>query len=163
MDEATGVVKDTYLEIESGLGKVPNLFKTLAHKSDLLRGTWMRMNAIMKDDLLPRKVKMLVALRVSALNGADYCVNAHYNGLKNLGYNVESLERVKAGDYELLAPVEGKILTFVDKATNNYGELEDSDFEGLGMEEEEILELTSVIDLFSGLNRLTEILDIPLD
>jgi len=163
LEESTGIVKDVFLDIQANKGSIPNLFKTLAHKPQILRATWNRMKSIMKDEKLPAKVKKLVALRVSILNNAEYCINAHYNGLLHLGYPPEILEQVREGDYQLLTKIEARILEFVDKATNNFWELADDDFDELALQQEELLELVAVIDLFSGLNRVTTILDIQKD
>ncbi|WP_018249511.1 carboxymuconolactone decarboxylase family protein [Orenia marismortui] len=163
VEEATGIVKDILLDIKSKKGSVPNLFKTYAHKPQILRATWNKMSSVMKDDLLPKKLKKLAALRVSVLNKSEYCINAHYNGLKQIGYPSEVLDQVKAGAYELLTEVEARILNFVDKATNNYADLSKDDFDKLALKEEELLELIAVIDLFSGLNRFTAILEIEKD
>lgn len=163
LEESTGIVKDVLLDIKQQKGSIPNLFKILAHKPQILRATWNRMQSIMKDEKLPAKVKKLVALRVSILNNAEYCINAHYNGLMQMGYPPEVLEQVREGDYQLLTEIEARILEFVDKATNNFWELADDDFEELALQEEELLELVAVIDLFSGLNRVTAILNIEKD
>ncbi|GAB6099589.1 hypothetical protein JCM16358_14680 [Halanaerocella petrolearia] len=162
-DEAMNITKDVFTKIEDKVGSVPNLFRTLGHKPDTLRATWELMEAVMKDDLLPRKLKKLVALRVSILNQADYCIDKHYQSLQQIGYPVEILDKVKGGDYDHLTEIEARVLKFIDKALAKEYELQESDFTELHFEEEELLELVTVVQLFSGLNSFTKILDIELD
>ncbi|GAB6137222.1 carboxymuconolactone decarboxylase family protein [Halanaerobaculum tunisiense] len=162
-EEAKNITKDIFIKIEDKLGSVPNLYRTLGHKPDTLRATWELMELVMEDDLLPRKLKKLVALRVSTLNQADYCIDKHYQSLQQIGYPDEVLAKVKKGEYEKLTEIEAKVLKFIDKALAEEYKLQEADFTELQFKEEEILELVTVVQLFSGLNSFTKILDIKLD
>ncbi|AGB40765.1 hypothetical protein Halha_0794 [Halobacteroides halobius DSM 5150] len=162
-DEAMNLTKDVFNKIENKLGSVPNLFRTLGHKPDTLRATWELMESVMKDDLLPRKLKKLVALRVSILNQADYCIDKHYQSLQQIGYSTDVLERVKVGEYEYLTEIEARVLRFIDKCLDQNYQLQEPDFTELHFTEEELLELVTVIQLFAGLNSFTRILNIELD
>ncbi|MCK8816696.1 peroxidase-related enzyme [Natroniella sulfidigena] len=162
-EEATGITKDIFAEIEEQFQMVPNVFKALAHKPDILRASWNKVTSVMNKGALSVELKKMVALRVSVINQAEYCIAKHYQGLESLGYSTEVLDQIKASDYSNLDELESRVLSFVDQATNNYQELTDDDFNQLGLDEEELLEVVAVIDLFSGFNRLTEILAIDLD
>ncbi|MCK8828278.1 carboxymuconolactone decarboxylase family protein [Natroniella acetigena] len=162
-EEATGITKDVFAEIEDQFQMVPNIFKVLAHQPDILRANWNKVTSTMKEGALSVELKKLVALRVSVLNQAEYCIAKHYQGLESLGFSTEILDQVKAADYSNLNDLETRVLTFVDQATNNYQDLTDDCFNQLGLKEEELLEVVAVIDLFSGFNRVTEILAVDLD
>lgn len=71
-DQASDVVRRIYDAIEGRSGSVPNFFKMLAHKPDVLRAFNQMYSAIWADEALPTKIKELAYLRVSILNGCEY-------------------------------------------------------------------------------------------
>ena len=73
-EEATGKVKDIYGEIKSKLGIdfVPNLYKVMACKPDLLETNWNKAQTVMKPGKLDTLSKEIIAVAVSAVNGCDY-------------------------------------------------------------------------------------------
>ncbi len=74
-EEATGKVKKIYEEIKSQLGIdfVPNLYKSMGPNPDYLEVNWNRVNTIMvKEGVLDRLAKEIIAVAVSAVNCCDY-------------------------------------------------------------------------------------------
>ena len=53
-------------------GNVPNLFRVLAHRPPLLRTFTAHFDAVMGEGRLSIRLKELVAVRVSQLNGCRY-------------------------------------------------------------------------------------------
>jgi alkylhydroperoxidase family enzyme len=53
-------------------GAVPNMFRTLAHAPDLLQTFFAFFRAVLAEGAVPTRVKEMVAVRVSSLNGSRY-------------------------------------------------------------------------------------------
>lgn len=73
-EEATGKVKEIYDDIQSQLGTdfVPNLYRVMACKPELLEANWSRSQMVMKPGKLDRLTKEIIAVAVSAVNSCDY-------------------------------------------------------------------------------------------
>lgn len=73
-EEATGKVKEIYDDIQSQLGTdfVPNLYKVMACKPELLEANWSRSQMVMKPGKLDRLAKEIIAVAVSAVNACHY-------------------------------------------------------------------------------------------
>ncbi|MGR9074201.1 MAG: carboxymuconolactone decarboxylase family protein [Gammaproteobacteria bacterium] len=79
VEQATGKVRAVYDEIERTFGQVPNLFKAMAAADpEWLAVNWQREKSIMLEDgPLDRKIRELIAMTVSIINGCGYCSLAH--------------------------------------------------------------------------------------
>lgn len=53
-------------------GNVPNMFRTAAHRPELLRTMLAHFRAVMESGTVPLKLKELLAVRVSQINACDY-------------------------------------------------------------------------------------------
>lgn len=53
-------------------GAVPNMFRTLAHAPDLLSTFFAHFRAVLAEGEVSTRVKEMVAVRVSHLNGSRY-------------------------------------------------------------------------------------------
>lgn len=83
-EEATGKVKEIYGEIKKKFGKVPNVFKAMAHSPDYLEAMWGRQKIIMAPghlgDICAGKpaaeigalIKEIVTVAVSATRNCEY-------------------------------------------------------------------------------------------
>lgn len=69
-DKAPDAVKATFQAMQSRLGVVPNIWRTMAHAPDVLQATLGLEKAIHKD--LPPKLRELAYLKASELNGCHY-------------------------------------------------------------------------------------------
>lgn len=71
-DQAPETVKRIYEALEQSLGRVPNFYKMLAHKPDVLRAFNQLYSAIWAEGVLSAKLKELAYLRTSIHNGCEY-------------------------------------------------------------------------------------------
>lgn len=71
-EQASEDVRAIYDEFEQRMGRVPNFFRMLAHKPEILRTFNHFYSAIWSEGALPAKLKELAYLRTSILNGCDY-------------------------------------------------------------------------------------------
>jgi len=69
VDPATQAVYDHYLKVR---GNVPNMFRTVAHRPEILRTMIAHFRAVMETGTLPAKLKELVIVRTSQLNTCEY-------------------------------------------------------------------------------------------
>lgn len=65
----TREIFDTYMRER---GNVPNMFRTAAHRPDYLRTMITHFRTIMNTGTVPQKLKELVTVRVSEINGCEY-------------------------------------------------------------------------------------------
>ncbi len=69
VDAATAEVLDTY---QKERGNVPNMFRTVAHRPEILRTMIAHFRAIMSTGTISPKLKELVIVRTSQINRCDY-------------------------------------------------------------------------------------------
>ncbi len=72
--DANEQVAAIYGRIKESLGIdfVPNLFKVMAHRPEVLQANWTKNEAVMKPGKLDRLTKEIVAVAVSAVSGCEY-------------------------------------------------------------------------------------------
>ncbi|PYV31320.1 MAG: hypothetical protein DMG22_17310 [Acidobacteria bacterium] len=66
---------ETRAEFEAFLkerGKVPNMFRTAAHRPEIMRTMTAHFRAVMNTGTVGKKLKEMVAVRVSHLNRCEY-------------------------------------------------------------------------------------------
>jgi alkylhydroperoxidase family enzyme len=69
VDAESGAIYDHYLKVR---GNVPNMFRTAAHRPQLLRTLIAHFRAIMETGTVPAKLKELLTVRVSQMNHCEY-------------------------------------------------------------------------------------------
>jgi len=69
-DQATEAAKSQFETLQSALGMVPNIFRTMAHAPDVLAALLNLNNAIGQE--LPAKFRELAYLKTSLLNDCHY-------------------------------------------------------------------------------------------
>ncbi len=168
--EADGDLKSLYAEIKAGMGtpNVPAVFRVMSQSPDILAANWRLFQTLMlSESQLPRTTKEMIAVVVSKANACHYCVTAHSIFLKALGYSdrqiEQNTERTEAAD---LAPATQALLDFAEKVTLAAGRIQDKDVQALialGFSEAQVLEATSIVALFNGLNRLVDALGVEPD
>lgn len=74
IDEADGERKALYDDIQRvrGAGKVSNLFKGYAAFPALARANWERMQVLLGQGTLSRKLKESIMMATAQINGCDY-------------------------------------------------------------------------------------------
>lgn len=167
VDGATGKVKEVFEDIKKHFGMVTNLFKTLALKPDILEANWNKVKAVMMHGELTRELKEMVAVVVSRANGCHYCVRSHSAALKMLGTPREKiLQIIEDIDGADISPALKKVLKFSVKATrepNNITDTELNEIKALGYSDAQIVELLSVVDLFTSFNKFIDALQVEIN
>ncbi|MBB6109475.1 carboxymuconolactone decarboxylase family protein [Mucilaginibacter lappiensis] len=75
-DEATGKTKELFSAIQSKLGVVPNMMRTMGSSPALLQG-YLDLNNTLSHGLLGAKNSEFLALSIAETNACDYCLSAH--------------------------------------------------------------------------------------
>jgi alkylhydroperoxidase family enzyme len=68
-DQETVAVYDSVLKER---GKIPNMFRTVAHRPEILRTLVAHWRAVLRSGTVPLKLKELVIVRTSQINGCEY-------------------------------------------------------------------------------------------
>lgn len=101
---ATGKVAEIFADIKrtKNIGRVPNLWRTLAVNPTQLELVWTSLKTLMHPEAAGRsspldaRTREIIALAVSATNGCAYCVNSHTAALQKLGLDEAALGEVLA-------------------------------------------------------------------
>ena len=71
-DEVDTVAQGIYDHFQKERGNVPNMFRTVAHRPEILRTMIAHLRAIMETGTVPAKLKELVIVRTSQINRCEY-------------------------------------------------------------------------------------------
>jgi alkylhydroperoxidase family enzyme len=69
VDADSGAIYDHYMKAR---GNVPNMFRTVAHRPEILRTLIAHFRAIMETGTVPAKLKELLVVRTSQMNDCEY-------------------------------------------------------------------------------------------
>ncbi|MBZ5562912.1 MAG: carboxymuconolactone decarboxylase family protein [Acidobacteriia bacterium] len=71
-EQVDGEAREIFERFLQERGNVPNMFRTVAHRPDILKTMTAHFRAVMNTGTVDKKLKELVAVRVSHLNGCEY-------------------------------------------------------------------------------------------
>ena len=69
VDGGTAEIFDVYLKER---GNVPNMFRTVAHRPEIMRTMVAHLRAVMETGTVPAKLKELVIVRTTQINRCEY-------------------------------------------------------------------------------------------
>jgi uncharacterized peroxidase-related enzyme len=95
-NEATGKTKELFDGVKAKIGKVPNIFKLLAHSPTGLQGVLQFYGALASGSL-DAATRERIALAVANVNGCDYCNAAHTAVAKSLKLSDDEIEANRQG------------------------------------------------------------------
>ena len=155
------------LEESTPTAKSSPYYLLLVQDVDVLRERSRLYNAIMYGPRgLPRADRELAAVAVSRVNGCVYCASVHIQRYIQLTKRPDVMQRlVEEGVETDLPPRERAIVDFAVKLTRSPSAITANDLEPLrhlGLNDQEILDLTHVIAMFAWANRLMQTLGEPV-
>ncbi len=159
--EGDAQTQEIFNEIKQRAGKVPAAYRAFAKYPHILQANWNRTKNILGQGNLPIEVKESIATRVSKVNGCHFCLLIHKENLEKLGVDSQQIEAIEAGEVE-----DDKlnfVLKFVSLATKEPEKLTNQDFIQLkkyGYSEEDILEILTVMEMYTGYNKIIVALDL---
>ena len=155
---------------QSGVQSLPlpdcNFLHLLANSPAALKAYEACVGALAQGELTPRQ-RELVALTIAEINGARYCLSAHYALARKIGLDdneIRAARRATSADHQIRA-----MLRFAQSVALQRGEISDADFLALrqaGFSDALITELISQIALNIFTNYFNSIartdIDFPL-
>jgi len=90
-DQATGATKELLETTRRQLGRIPNLYRTMANSPTALAAYLAFRDALQKGDLAV-EMRERVALLTAQQNSCDYCVAAHTFRSQKLGLSAQDIE-----------------------------------------------------------------------
>lgn len=162
-------VQAVYNEIkaELGFGIVPNLFKSMATKPDILEANWKKFRATILQGDIPRTLKEMVGVAISQKNGSEYALKVHLHGLSALGMS-EKVLQLLVSDFDAcpLPEREKAVIRFGLLAATEPRKLTPEHYEQLrtlGLDQSEIYEIIATANLFTGVNQYTDAIALEVD
>lgn len=147
-DEATGKTKELFNAIQTKLGLVPNMMRTMGNSPALLEG-YLNLSGALSHGKLGAKTSELLALAISQKNNCDYCLSAHtFIGEKLVHIDAGTLQNARnanAADSKTDA-----ILKFASVLVNKQGLVSDADVDTIkaaGLTDGEIGEIVGHVAL----------------
>lgn len=154
-------VQEIFKEIKERAGRVPAAYRAFARYPHILQANWNRTKNILGEGNVPIQDKEAIATRVSKVNGCHFCLEIHKGNLEKLGVEQRQIEAIEVG--EVKDPKLNFLLSFVATATKEPEQLSNEDFEklkGFGYSEEDILEILTVMEMYTGYNKIIVALDL---
>jgi len=159
--EVSPELRDTYDKFLRDRGNVPYFFRTLAHRPEIFRTATAHMHAVLNTGTLPTRLKELVVVRTSQLNGTAYCLASHTAISLRLGTTPEQIEALKNWrDSPLFSEAEKQAIHLAEAMTLNSLDYTDAELASLRRfySEGEVVELMAAIGLFNYFNRFNNVL-----
>ena len=158
-------IKQVFNEIKTKTGGIiPAAYRAFALQSHILQVNWNRTKRILSEGNLPHSLKESIALAVSSENDCHFCVNIHKKNLLKQGFSEKDVNQIQEANSE-----DEKIdfiLKFCVKATKTPHKITDSDFlvlRDFNYSDEDILEVLTVMEMFTGYNKIIVALDLQSD
>ena len=158
VSEDVGEIYDRYVRQR---GNVPNMFRTVAHRPEILQTMIAHMEAVLNTGTLPTSLKELVIVRTSQMNSCEYCLASHSLLAKKLGYSDAQIATLSAFEgSESFTPREKAALRLAERLTRNERALTEEELAELKAHftEGEIVELMAASGLFNYFNRFNNLL-----
>lgn len=107
-------LKPVFDQLRATRGRVPGMYRTLAHQPAVLAAHRAYFHAALDAGLLPRPFKEKIAFKVARLRETPYCTGSHRGYALKHGVPVAELEAIDRGDYGALAAKERAALLFTE-------------------------------------------------
>ena len=173
-ENADGKLAEIYKRVCGPGGQVDNVLQIHSLRLHSMEGHMALYKAVLHHpgNRLPKWFLESVGVLVSLLNGCDYCVRHHSEGLKRLlssqpgRYEALLAELHSALPGPPFNPAELEALAYVRKLTLNPGTIAQEDIDLLrtrGFDDGEILEINQVASYFAYANRTVAGLGVSID
>ncbi|MDF3931425.1 carboxymuconolactone decarboxylase family protein [Pseudomonas citronellolis] len=144
--------------VKKGLGRVPNLFATLAHSPAALGGYLALNQALLKSSLSAAE-REVVALATSQVNGCDYCLAAHSQFAGKAGLSGQDIRNAREGRLNAVAALARQI-------TENRGQIADGYLQAArdaGISDAKIVDIVAQVAALTLTNYLNNVAATDLD
>jgi uncharacterized peroxidase-related enzyme len=154
-------------DIGLNYGAFANQIAVLAHRPPVLNHVFRMMLEIRAEEVVPRKYLEVALVAVSMLNKCTYCVSHHTPMLMSeAGLSADGVARLlEYQDHPELDDAQKVIVEYTIALFQNHHRIRDAMFDRLRQhfDDAQIVELTFRITFGIGLNRLNDVLQIPIE
>lgn len=167
-ERASETVRPIFEKMEKKSGRVINMYKVMAHKPNVLGPFLEFYKQVWAAGALDVKIKELVYLRTSIMNGCTYCSRAHTASAKRQGVTDEQVQALKepGGSHrEVFTEEERAALQFAEQLTAWPAAIQPADLDALSkfFNIEQIEELVLTVSTANLTNRFNEGMKVPVD
>lgn len=163
---ATGRTAELYDRVKqaTGLPFVPDMFRLVSTRPDLLEVLLTGFAGIFGGGVLPREVKEIVSAWTSQVNSCPYCVGTHNFFLRLFGGAEELATAIETAKSVDDLPVDDRmreLLRLVTKVSEAAYKITDGDWAraaAAGWSDDELLEAVFCAALFNFINRMVDAL-----
>lgn len=155
-DNEPAELKPVFDQLRETRGRVPGMYRTLAHRPDILAAHRAYFHAALDSGVLPRAFKEKIAWRVARLCGSVYSSASHHRYALKHGVAELELAAIDRGDYAALPAREAAALRFAEAMVKGQGDVDDVIYRALSehfnpAEIVEIAALVGIMELASSL------------
>lgn len=161
-NQVQGESRDIFDRVLRDRGNVPHMFRTFAHRPQLLETIIAHMDAVLKTGTVSTALKELVIVRTSQLNRTPYCLASHSALARRFGWSDEQLGALHAASGSSLFSEREKVaIHLAEVMTLDAHGYTATDFARLRsfFDEGEVVELMAAIGLFNYFNRFNDLLE----
>ena len=162
-DQASGKAKELLGAVQSKMGMVPNLMKTMANSTAVLQA-YLGFGQALGESSLPASLREQIAVAVAGANGCEYCAAAHTALGDKFGVDQQELKRnlaSESADPKILAA-----LQFSRAIVQDRGWVGDADVQQVreaGYSDGEIIEIIATVAINTFTNYLNHIAQTEVD
>ncbi|MBI3045706.1 MAG: carboxymuconolactone decarboxylase family protein [Betaproteobacteria bacterium] len=114
-------LREVFKQLRQTRGRVPGMYRTLAHRPEILAAHRAYFHAALDAGTLPRAFKEKIAYRVARLRGSAYCTGSHGRYALKHGVSGEELDAIARSDYRALDAGEAAALEFAEAMVRSAG------------------------------------------
>lgn len=161
-DNEPAELRPVFDQLRATRGRVPGMYRTLAHRSDILAAHRAYFHAALDAGVLPRPFKEKIAWRTARLCKSGYSSASHHRYALKHGVGGDELAAIDRGDYRGLAPREAAALRFAEAMVQGRGRVDAAVFSALQAhfnpaEIVEIAALVGIMELACSLGAVFEL------
>lgn len=159
-EQANAQQAELFSAVKSKLGRLPNLFTTLANSPAALRGYLDFSAALGAGAGLTARQREIVSLVTAEVNGCEYCLAAHSTVGKIVGLKPDAIEAARRG--EGIDQANRAVARFAKSVVESQGRVADADleeFRSAGFGDDAVAEIVAnvAINVFTNyFNNLAE-------
>jgi uncharacterized peroxidase-related enzyme len=155
-EQADPAAQDIFDHYKKERGNVPNMFRTVAYRPEILRTMIAHFRAVMETGTVGVKLKELVIVRTSQINRCEYCLASHAQLAHRYGWSEEQIRNL--AEFRIRDDFNARekaALELAERETLDSNSIDDEFWAELRehFEEGEIIELAAAVGLFNYFNR----------
>jgi alkylhydroperoxidase family enzyme len=124
-------LRPVFDQLRQTRGRVPSMYRTLAHRPDVLAAHRAYFHAALDAGEMPRAFKEKIAYKVACMRGSAYSSASHRTYALKHGISEQELTAIERSDYSASSPAERTALEFAESMVKSSGYVSEKTFERL--------------------------------